>query len=200
MMSKINIIIFFLTLYLATIVNAEEDHHHHDEDHEFEEHASHVHGHATANATYESDVLNIELSFSSVDIFGFEHAPKNEKQHKKIAQSIAILEKANNLFQFKKNNACVIDTVDISSEIVESDANAHHEHEEHGHDDENNEETHSDVTANYSFKCSENALESIEFIMFDHFPTLEKIEVQFISDKHQALFNALNNNRVQSIK
>ncbi len=199
-MLKARVFIFFISLCLAIPVNAEEDHHHHDEVHEFEEHASHVHGHANANVTYENNILKIDLSFSSVDIFGFEHAPKNDEQHKKIAKSIGILEKVDNLFQFKKNSACKIDSVYINSEILKPHSDEHHEHEEHDHDEANNEETHSDVTVNYLFNCSESDLEAIEYLVFDHFPTLEKIEVQFISNEHQALFNASTDNRIQPIE
>ncbi len=74
-MPKTKIITFFVTIFLTNLVNADEDSHQHTEDHEFEEHVSHVHGHATANVSYEHNILNINLSFSSVDVFGFEHDP-----------------------------------------------------------------------------------------------------------------------------
>ncbi len=194
-MSKSKFFIFFIVLYIVSPISAEEDDHHHDEHHEFEEHTSHVHGHASANVSYEGDVLNVALSFSSTDIFGFEHKPKTEEQHKKIEQSAFILEHANNLFLFNKPNACKLNSVNINSEIIDHDTNVHHVHEAHDHDD-----THSDVNAKYLFNCSDNELESIEYLIFDHFPTLEKIEVQFISNEHQVIFNASNDNRIQSIK
>ncbi len=185
-------IIFFLfaTLSLANLVHANEDIH----DHEFEEHASHVHGHAIAHISFDHAVLNIELSLSSIDVFGFEHRPKNDAQREKIAQSIATLEKSDNLFIFKINNTCEIDSVNVSSEIIGSDA------EEHDHSDSSQEVTHSDVTANYVFKCPEKDLESIEYLLFDHFPTLDKIEAQFVSEDHQDLFYVTPDNRIQNLK
>ena len=89
----------------------------------FEEHSSHVHGHATAQISYVENVLNITKTLSSIDVFGFEHAPKNEEQHNKITQSIKTMENAEHLFVFK-NNACELESLHIENELAESDTDS----------------------------------------------------------------------------
>ena len=212
--------IFFLVIsFTNPLLAGSDDHndhkneHMHDNEHAdeqmFEEHSSHVHGHATAQISYVENILHIRKTLSSIDVFGFEHAPKNEEQNKTIAQSIGIMEKADLLFRFK-NNACELESVQIENELVESDTDSHqdhdshedehhHDHDEETHDKDTEEESHSDVIANYTFKCDSKKLETIEYLIFDHFPSLEEIEVQYISDHNQALFHATHSNRVQKL-
>jgi len=187
----------------------EDKHDDHEDEDMFEEHSSHVHGHANAQISYARNVLNIKKTLSSIDVFGFEYAPKNDEQKNIISENVKLMEKAENLFSFK-NNACELESAHVESELIESDSGSddhedHHEHEhedEHhhdAHDDEAEEESHSDVVANYIFKCDNKKLESIEYLIFDYFPSLEEIEVEYISEDHPALFNAPPSNRIQKL-
>jgi len=210
-MYKISLLL--ISLLLTSHLLAEDTHEHHDhdeEDHTFEEHTSHVHGHATAQISLDHGVLNINKSLSSIDVFGFEHAPKNDEQKNKISQAIKVMQKIENIFVFN-NNACELESVNIESEFKETDNGAHNDHDahedhhdhenenEHGHEDEVEEDSHSDVVANYMFKCDHEGLESIEYVIFDHFPSLEEIEVQFISEDKQSLFHATPKDRIQNL-
>ncbi len=199
------ILFFIFTLITSSILADSHEHHHHDdEEHLFEEHTSHVHGHAAAQISYVKSVLNINKTLSSIDVFGFEHSPKNAIQKNKIIKSIEILENAENLFRFK-NNACKLESVHIENGIFEYDTYSQHNHANHGDGDgdgdeqNNNEESHTNVVANYIFNCNNKKFETIEYLIFDIFPSLEVIEVQYISDHHQALFNATHSNRTQKL-
>lgn len=198
------IIFFLFTLIASPILAASDEHHHHDDEEQlFEEHTSHVHGHANAQVSFDKGVLNINITLSSIDIFGFEHLPKNDEQKDIITQAVKVMETAENLFGFT-NELCEHDSVKIESELIESETNDHEDHhdgheDEHHQDEELEDESHTDVLANYSYICNTETLESIEYLIFNHFPSLEQIEVQYIANDHQALFNATPSNRIQKL-
>jgi len=194
------ILFFIFSLFANPILADSHEHHHHDdEEYLFEEHTSHVHGHAAAQISYVKSVLNINKTLSSIDVFGFEHAPKNAKQKNKIMQSIETLENVENLFSFK-NKACELESAHIENGIFESGTHSQHNHKNHGDEQNENEESHTNVVANYIFNCDNKKLETIEYLIFDHFPSLEEIEVQYISNDHQALFKATHSNRIQKLR
>lgn len=203
------ILYFIFSLSISPALADSLEHEHHDDEEDlFEEHTSHVHGHAIAQISYVQGVLNITKTLSSIDVFGFEHAPKDEEQNNKITQSIKTMQNANQLFIFK-NNACALESVHIENQITESGTDSHQDHDSHedehhhhdkeAHDKDTSEESHTDVIAHYSFKCDQEKLETIEYLIFDHFPSLEEIEVEYISDNHQVLFTATHNNRTQML-
>ena len=195
------ILFFIFSLFVSPILADSHKHEHHDdEEYLFEEHTSHVHGHAAAQVSYVESVLNINKTLSSIDVFEFEHAPKNAIQKNKIMQSIEILENGENLFRIN-NNACKLESVHIENGIFESGTYSQDNHENNGDDDEenNNGESHTNVVANYIFNCDNEKLESIEYLIFDHFPSLEVMEIEYIANDHQALFNATPSNRIQKL-
>ena len=203
-MHNFRFILFFIFSLSASQILADshehEHEHEHDENNLFEEHGTHVHGHAVAQISYVDNILNISKTLPSIDVFGFEHTPKNDEQNNKIMQSIATLENTENIFSFE-NKACELESVHIENGLAKPDVHSHHDHEDHRNDadNNNNEKSHTNIVANYIFNCDSKKLETIEYLIFDHFPTLEEIEVQFISDHHQALFNATHSNRIQKL-
>ena len=215
-MNIIKISLTLFVIYASAYLNAGSDDHHHEHEHEhehehdeldFEEHSSHVHGQANAQVSFENDVLIINMTFSSSDIFGFEHAPKNEEQRNTIKKAVEDLKMTEKIFTFN-DDSCNVDTISIESDLLKSDAGKdeqHHDHEDehhdnHNHDKESEESTHSDVFANYSFKCNTEILKSIEYLVFDTFPSIKEIEIQYISNDHQALFNASSDKRIQELQ
>jgi len=203
-MDFFKVISFFVFNLFACPIFAESDEHHHHDDEEnlFEQHTSHVHGHANAQISYESGVLNITNSFSSSDIFGFEHPPRNDEQLNTIKMAVLKLEMTDNIFSFD-DASCKSESVQIESDLIKTDEESHDEHHdhsnEHHHNDALDKDSHTDVFAKYVFKCNAENLNSIEYLIFDRFPSIEKIEVQFISHNHQAIFTATRSNRIQKL-
>ena len=200
--SKIFILLIFVFHSTQLVAGSDEHHDHKHEESKFEEHTSHVHGHASAHISYENGILNINKTFSSADIFGFEHSPKNEKQKNAIELAVKNLKTTEMLFNFHEAS-CKLDTVLIEGDLINQDADnheKHHHHEdEHHHDENSAEEAHTDVFANYLFKCDTRSLNSIEYLIFDIFPSIEKIEVEFIAHDQQSLFTATPSNRIHKL-
>ena len=191
----------FVILLIASIeISASEDEHAHTDDANFEDHASHEHGHATAQITFSNDTLNLKLLLPSIDIFGFEHTPQNDEQREKVLQSKSILKDAQNVLIVKPKESCLIVSTEIESVVIDSISEKNDHGHKEDHEDEHHEDEHSDVSAHYVYKCSDATPESIDFMLFDHFPTLEDIEIQFVSDEAQVLSTVTPDKRTQSLK
>ena len=183
--------IFVILLLIASIeISVSEDEHAHTDNANFEDHASHEHGHAKAQITFSNDTLSLELLLPSIDIFGFEHTPQNDEQHETVIQSKSILNDAQNVIIVEPKESCLIESVEIESVVIDSISE----------EDEHHEDEHSDVNVHYVYQCSNTTPESIDFMLFDHFHTLEDIEVQFVSDKTQVLATVTPDKRTQSLK
>ena len=198
--------IFVILLIVYIEISASEDDHAHTDDSNFEDQASHEHGHATAQISFSNETLNLELLLPSIDVFGFEHTPQNDEQHEKVIQSKSILRDAQNVLIVIPKGSCHLESVEIEGVIIDSISkkNSHdhekHDHEEHDDDEEHHENDHSDVNVHYVYQCPNKKPESIEFMLFDHFHTIEEIEVQFVSDETQVLSIATPDERIQSLK
>ena len=192
--------IFVILLIASTEISVSEDEHAHTDDANFEDHASHEHGHATAQITFSNDTLNLELLLPFIDIFGFEHTPQNDEQHEKVIQSKSTLKNAQNVLIVKPKESCLIKSTEIESVVIDSISEKNDHGHKEDHEDEHHEDEHSDVNAHYVYQCSNAKPESIDFMLFDHFHTLEEIEVQFISDEIQVLSTVTPDKRTQSLK
>jgi hypothetical protein len=79
---------------------------------------------------------------------------------------------------------------DHGHENKEQHAHDEHKHEEHGHDEHEHEkhagETHSDIDAVYHFECDNpGKLAQLTVELFEAFPGMEKINVQYVVESKQ---------------
>ena len=197
---KFLLAIFLITPYI-TLYAAEDDHLEID----YEEHAAHEHGRATSQITFIDSKFNLEILLPSIDVFGFEHEPNNENEHEIILKSMAALKNADSIVTIHPTNSCKLDSVSLESRIfdlVNEENLDHNDHdsEHHHHDESHDDEEHSDVSIHYKYSCSHDNLESIEYKIFDQFPTIEEIEVQLVSNESQNLFTATPKTRALSFK
>lgn len=180
---------------------ADNDNHH---DEHVEHIGAHVHGEAQLNIVLDGDDLEILLESPAMNIVGFEHAPSTDEQKAVVEAAKKKFKYADKLFDIT-GGRCVLKDVDIDwgamGEHDEHDEHEHHEahdehahkhsehdehdsheHEEHAHDHEG----HSDIDGKFKFACRRaRTLESIHVELFDAFPHLEKINLQWIARDKQ---------------
>jgi len=145
-----------------------EPHHHH--------HGAHVHGAATLLLAIENKSLQVELNSPAMNIVGFEHKPKNQKQKAAVKQAIKLLQTADNVFNFTGEANCKLRDVRVESGLNNE---GHRDSLDHGSE-------HNEFQASYVFNCSDpSALKQIDVNLFKHFPSLENIRVEMITDKGQ---------------
>jgi len=188
-----------MTLPLAVYAHDDHDHHH-------EQHEAHEHGAAQLNVVQEKHELMMELKLSAMDVVGFEHAPSNAVQKAAIEKAESLLADANKVFMPSRAAECKVESAKAEREALgheehdkHEDEHKHgHEHEEkhhkaHGHDEheeheheKQGEETHSEFHVRYGFHCEHpDKLKQVEVKLFSVFSTLEKMQVQVVTEKGQ---------------
>lgn len=182
-----------------------EDEHHHDHDAEHRQHGAHVHGIAALSLALEGNEVEIELDSPAANIVGFEHPPSSADDQAALDKAIATLNDGDSLFRFNDAAGCRMESAEVSSELLDDDHEDHDDHETHdgheahsdeeteGHQDEEHKgehahegEAHSDIEAAYRFECdTPDKLTALTVELFEAFPGMEKIEVQYVVESKQ---------------
>lgn len=172
--------IFTLALLSPTIVFAENNEH--------REHDAHQHGHAQLSVILEKNALSIMLESPAMNVFGFEHKPKNEEQNKSVLLAIKDLEKPEQLLQINKSAKCTLAKVDVHNPFMTKKDHEHEKKHEEGHEDSYKESAHTDVDIEISFTCQKPSnLTKIDLSsLFKRFPNFEDIDAQKIVNGQQS--------------
>ena len=98
---------------------------------------AHVHGEAELTIAFEGQRIEMQLVSPAANIFGFEHAPKNDEQNEQVHRAETILKSADTLFQFSGGDCqSTSQTLEIPFSHEEASHEEHDHDEEHGHNDE----------------------------------------------------------------
>ncbi|MEO0854891.1 MAG: DUF2796 domain-containing protein [Cyanobacteria bacterium J06648_11] len=167
---------------------------------------SHVHGITNLNVALEGNTLAIEMESPAANIVGFEHRPETAEQEQAIADALEQLEAGDLAFVLPDAAGCALLEADARTSFEEDDHgdhgdDKHAEHDdEHGHDEHDDEhaehgdehdehadgEVHSEILADYRFECASPAqLTEMDVTLFEQFPGIEEIEVQFVGETGQ---------------
>jgi len=189
----------FTTMLLVSSAISAEDKHGHEHEHEHQEqyrqHDSHVHGIAALNMAQDGNEVHIELESPAANVVGFEHAPSSEADHAALDKAVAMLKEGDKLFEFNESAGCSLEKAHIESALLE-EKHEEHGHEKHGHD-EHEEETHSDVEAVYHFECAKpGKLSQLTVELFEAFPGMEKLNVQYVIESRQGASELTSNSNV----
>jgi hypothetical protein len=107
----------------------------------------HEHGAAKLSIAVEGTSALIMLESPSDNVFGFEHAPSNDKEKEVITTAMKVLrEKAGDLFVFPAELGCTPQAVEVKAGQEDAMKNAKAEKGGKG-------ETHNDIDAEYKFEC-----------------------------------------------
>jgi hypothetical protein len=127
----------------------------------------HEHGKAELDAAVEGSTFTAELRIPADAIFGFERAPRTEKEKKTVADALTRLKsKAAELIALPAGSGCRFSPVEASV------------HSEGGHQD---------VEATYTAKCDWALTEGqIGFAFGRFFPGIRELKIQLVTPNHQA--------------
>ena len=156
------------------------DHKHHDEhdhDSEFTQHAAHQHGHANGSISFSENEIIVSLTLPSIDVFGFEHKATNQQEQTIIDNALKELSMIGNIIKLEPT--CETSTHQVNYEPPESS---------------NDSDIHSDVIVNTHFACGDDSARQIIFELSNITPSIEHIEIGYISDNKQALFSVTPDN------
>lgn len=131
----------------------------------------HNHGIGNLDVSVEGEQLTLELELPQDSAVGFEHAPKNDKEHAALAKTERLLKDAAVLFVPTPAATCTIASVTVPMPHAGKPA------EGNGH---------ADIDARYVFRCANPAmLRSLETGLFKHFSRLYRIESRRVTPADQ---------------
>ena len=159
---------------------------------ESRQHGVHVHGVAEIALVLNERDLEIEFSAPAMSIVGFEHKAQSETEIEAVEKAQTALNNGANVFTFIGTQCVMRDvTVDVSAvwhgtaidHAVRvdqpSNAKAHESHEKH-------EESHSDISAQYTYRCMGDASPLAVRVGVDGLPFgLEAISAMWVTDSGQ---------------
>lgn len=149
---------------------------------------AHVHGIAELLIAIEGQEVEIQLLSPANNILGFEHTPSSDKQWQQVSQAEGVLRDTKTLFSFQgagcQASSAVIEmpfTLEQSTEQHQG----HRDHVDHHHDHQHDHGDHTEVTAHYRFHCDTETPEGIQVRLFDQFPGIESIKLEWITESTQ---------------
>lgn len=148
---------------------------------------AHEHGVGILNVAIEEKSLIIELEAPGVDIVGFEHAPKTERDKQAVHSAVETLKDGATLIRPNAGAACRLEDVDVSSGLL---AHAPSYQGERGHDEhvrKNDQETHAAFRVLYRFTCSApEKLTHLDLTYFRAFPRARELDARIITASGQS--------------
>ena len=140
---------------------------------------SHEHGTAKLMMVMEGKKLQLEFEVPSESLIGFEHFPKSQSNRKNFNESIKILSDPSKLFSMPIKAECLLVGMNVSQSLFSNE-------EEHGHDESEKSEIHSEFKSNYYWNCQHlDEIDSIGTQLMSFFPRIEEIRVNWISNNGQ---------------
>ncbi|MEO5329006.1 MAG: DUF2796 domain-containing protein [Magnetococcus sp. THC-1_WYH] len=147
---------------------------------EHRQHAPHVHGVGQLQVAVDGTALSIDMESPAINVVGFEHPPGNTEEKERVHTAADLLRQGGSLFAPTPDADCRLTESSADSELLADQ----HDHEgEHHHEGE---EHHSAFHAHYLFHCKNpQALTYTDVYLFRHFPAMETLEAQFVTDRGQ---------------
>jgi len=140
---------------------------------------SHEHGAAKLMMVMEGEKLQVEFEVPSESLIGFEHFPKSQSNRKNFNEAIKILSDPSKLFSMPIKAECLLVGMNVSQSLFSNE-------EEHGHDESEKSEIHSEFESNYYWNCQHlDEIDSIGTQLMSFFPRIEEIRVNWISNNGQ---------------
>jgi len=148
----------------------------------------HEHGRGVLNLVSIDNQLAIELLLPMVNVLGFEHKPRTNKERAAADEAQVRLRETKELFVPSIAALCKVESVDVDF-VGMSHEDGHDGHaDEDGHDDHDGhrETAHSELHAQYLFVCSDaSKLNEVEVQLFDHLLNVDEFEVQLVTENRQ---------------
>ena len=191
--SRTTVLALAFALPLPALAHAQGGH-----DHEpSREQGAHEHGAARLDIALSGKTLELQIEGAAYGFLGFERAPEGAEEVAQVEQARLLLNNASALYGWESAAGCTAqatrtDTALPEAAAVSADDDHDHDHaHEHGHDHAH--EGHDDGHGGHSswrvyhrFDCSRpEALGAIEVRLFQHFPKLERIDYQLVTDAAQ---------------
>ena len=140
---------------------------------------SHEHGAAIIKIVMEEERLQVEFEVPSESLIGFEHFPNSQSNRENFNEAIKILSVPSRLFSISSKAECLLVGMNVSQSLFPNE-------DEHGHDESEKSEIHSEFKSNYYWNCQHlDEIGSIGSQLMTFFPKIDEIQVNWISNNGQ---------------
>jgi len=155
-------------------------------------HEAHVHGVARVNLVVDGEQVTIGLESPLANLLSFEHAPVNLEQRRQVKDMARRMHQAESFFHLTPAAQCRLEKVSLASEQLDparldptvplgsregEDGKA-----SRGEGNKAGQAEHGDLDASFRFRCAQAAkLNSVDILLFDAWPKVQKIEVQAVT-------------------
>ena len=149
---------------------------------------AHEHGRGSLNIAIEGGRVSMELEAPGVDLVGFEHAAKSDKQKAAVEAAKNLLAAPQGLFKLPAAAGCALKETKVELEGADEG------HAAKGHDHKDGDKSdhaadHSGFRAEYAFDCA--APQGLTGIVFDYFKAFagaQRLDVTVITPRGQSKF------------
>ncbi|MBS7777569.1 DUF2796 domain-containing protein [Acidovorax sp. CCYZU-2555] len=157
----------FLALVLAATALSAAAHQH-----------AHTHGLMTLDVAVDAQTVTLAIASPLDSFLGFERAPRTDAERKRVADMVARLKAADQLFQPDAAADCKLTKVELESAALGL-GTAH----DHGHGEKGE---HADIAVDIVFTCAKAAdARFIDVKLFDAYPRLRSIDAQVAAPQGQ---------------
>jgi Protein of unknown function (DUF2796) len=140
---------------------------------------AHQHGVAKLDVAIDGQRIDFELEMPLDNLVGFERAPRNADEKRRVDAAIASLRAADALFRIDPAAGCTLREVNLSSAVLKlgDAASAAAPAPDDGH---------ADIDADIGFDCKDaTAARQVQLGLFNAFSRLQRLEVQVATPKRQ---------------
>lgn len=171
----------------------------------------HVHGLSELTIAIEGERVEMQLKSPAMNLVGFEHKASSKQDIAAIQQAELKLRQQDALFLLSGADCRYISSVIDTTMLIAADDHKHqdddhdHHHDHHSeshkdsHDEDGHEdnENHSELIANYSYRCNKaSKLSSITLLLFKDFPGIHKVHAMWVTPSKQGSIKLSENSPV----
>lgn len=135
----------------------------------------HEHGVARVEVAVEGRALDVRLESPLDNLVGFERAPRNDAERKRVDAALRLFDRSGTLFAADPAGDCRLQGVELRSQVLKL-----------GPPGEPDPDGHAELEANFHFQCARAEHAGfVETGLFAAFPRLQRIEAQAVTAKAQ---------------
>ncbi len=154
---------------------------------------AHAHGHLDLEVAVDASSMTLHLESPLDNFLGFERVPRTDAERQRVADMLARLRAADELFEPDPDAACKLSTVAVESAVLGLAGDGSHREEPghgrdgaHRHDGEHGHGEHADIDVTIAFDCAAvNAARFIDVGLFEAFGSLRSITAWIVSPQGQ---------------
>jgi ABC-type Zn2+ transport system substrate-binding protein/surface adhesin len=169
-----------LALAWPLSAGAHEHGHHHQR--------AHTHGHAELDVAVDPRAITLHLNAPLDSFLGFERAPRNDAERKRVTDMLARLEAADSLFRPDPAAGCKLSEARIDAPVLEQgkEAGRHAHGRKHDKHDKHDDHEHADLEMHVVFACTDTGkARFLDLGLFDAFERIRSIAAQIASTDGQ---------------